>query len=85
MAGSDSGPITSELQAYRLTTVIPLSRQRADLVYQEQWEQVDFNNISSHVQELRYAWEACAVFIEKDTIQTSVGRYDNLTLPPVSE
>ena len=34
MAGSDSGPIASELQPYSLTRVMPLSRQPEDPLYQ---------------------------------------------------
>ena len=73
--------ITTELQLYRLTRVIPLSRQQGYPLYQETWEQVDFNNLSSYIQELPYDWKGFAGFIEEDNIQPSIGSYDNFQLP----
>ena len=52
MAGIESRPIVSKLQSYPLTRVIPLNRQPESPPFHEQWEQVDLNNPSSHIQEL---------------------------------
>ena len=81
MAGTESGPIVSELQSYHLTRVIPLNRQPGYPPYQEQWEQVDIKNPASHIQDLPYDWKGFKVFIEKDNIQPVIGNYDNISSP----
>ena len=44
-----------------------------------------FQQSSSHDQTLPYDWRGFTVCIEKDNVQPSVGRYENLMLPPIDE
>ena len=85
MAGRDSGPITSRLQPYRLTRVIPLNTQLGGPLYQETWEQGECNHSALYIQELPYDWKGFTVFMEKDNLQPSIGVYDNLQLPATNE
>ena len=62
MAGTESRPIVSELQSYRLIRVVPLNRQPGYPPYQEQWEHADINNPSSHIQDLPYDWEEFSLY-----------------------